>query len=111
MAQSIASRVEEQRAYATIGRTLFVQSDNCESEIEREKCLVESQEAYLSSLALSDKLKGEVFEKEILEMKARLCLNLGLVFEWRNNFDQAEKFMEKALITSRLVLFLTMSLV
>ena len=86
---------------ATIGRTLFVQSDSCEREIDREKCLLESQEAYLNSLSICGKLRDQVSDKEVLEMRARLCLNLGLVYEWRNKLDQAEKFMNKALISSR----------
>eukprot|EP00794_Sanderia_malayensis_P018758 gene18758-20649_t len=101
LARSISNCVEEQRALATIGRTLFVQSDDCEREIDRERCLSESQDAYLKSLALCDSLRNTVSDKEILEMKARLCLNLGLVYEWRNNLNQAERFMERALISSR----------
>ena len=69
--------------------------------MDRERSLRESLDAYLRSLSVVDKLRELVKEKEILEMRARLCLNLGLVYEWRNQLDQAEKFMEKALISSR----------
>ena len=93
--------VEEQRAWATIGRTLFVQSDSCDENSEREECLLKSQRAYLKSLSVCDKLRDLVTEKEILEMRARLYLNLGLVYEWRNDLDEAERFIKKALIPSR----------
>ena len=95
--------MEEQRALATLGRTLFVMSDSMETEFEQKKCLKESLHYYLKSFSVSNKLREQVSSKEIHEMRARLCLNIGLVYEWKNELDQAEKYMEKALISSRYV--------
>ena len=93
--------MEEQRAWATIGRTRFVQSGSCDETSEKERCLLKSQEAYLKSLSVCDKLGDLIIEKEIMEMRARLYLNLGLVYEWRNDLDKAERFMKDALTVSR----------
>ena len=76
-------------------------SDSCSTDLEREKCLKESLDVYLKSFSLANKLRDKVSSKEMLEMRARLCLNIGLVYEWRNQLDQAEVYMEKALVSSR----------
>lgn len=76
-------------------------SDSFESDFEREECLNESLDYYLKSFSVSNKLREQVSSKEIHEMRSRLCLNIGLVYEWKNQLDQAEKYIEKALISSR----------
>eukprot|EP00795_Rhopilema_esculentum_P001570 gene1570-16021_t len=101
ISESLENKVEEQRALATLGRTLFLMSDSCSTDLEREKCLKESLDVYLKSFSLANKLRDKVSTKEMLEMRARLCLNIGLVYEWRNQLDQAEVYMEKALVSSR----------
>ena len=78
-------------------------SDSMGTEFEQENCLKESLHYYLKSFAVSNKLREQVSSEEIHEMRARLCLNIGLVYEWKNQLDQAEKYMEKALISSRYV--------
>lgn len=101
LAQSARNLVEEQRALATIGRTWFVHSDDSASSDELEECLLESQTAYLKSLAVCDKLREIVSEKELLEMRSRLYLNLGLTYENQKDSSRAKSFMEKALIIAR----------
>ena len=103
LAQSARDLVEEQRALATIGRTWFVHSDDAISPDEQEECLLESQTAYLKSLAVCDKLQETVPGKDLLEMKSRLYLNLGLTYEKDSQEDssRAKRFMEKALIIAR----------
>ena len=82
--------MEEQRALATIGRTLF-QSAVSTSEMRK------AQTAFLESLSICDQLRDVVKEKELLEMRARLYLNLGLVYSNLKNQKKAIKYIEKAL--------------
>ena len=103
LAQSGRNLVEEQRALATIGRTWFVYSGDAISAAEQDEYLLQSQTAYLDSLAVCDKLLGTVSEKDLLEMKSRLYLNLGLTYERDSEEDcaRAKSFMEKALVIAR----------
>ena len=75
---------------ATIGRTLF-QSAVSASEMHK------AQTAFLDSLSICDQLRDIVKEKELLEMRARLYLNLGLVYSNLKNQKKGIKFIEKAL--------------
>lgn len=38
-----------------------------------------------------------LFNRELLEMRSRLYLNLGLVYQTNEDLQSARKFMEKAL--------------
>ena len=95
---------EEQRALATLGRTYFVYS---QSEEERGKpnaanLLLKAEKQYLESLDICDKLVSRVLDKELLEMRARLYLNLGLVYEDQSDLQAARNSMEKALGIAKL---------
>lgn len=53
---------------------------------------------YLRSLDVCDKLLEELPDRELLEMKSRLYLNLGLMYEIQEDkLLSAKTFMEKAL--------------
>ena len=82
--------MEEQRAFATIGRTWFM-SANSSTDMQK------AQSAYLESLSICDQLREIVKEKELLEMRARLYLNLGLVYNNLKNRKKGMKYIEKAL--------------
>ena len=98
--------LEQQRALATLGRTYFVQSEDfTQDEKKFNKCLLQSQKAYLQSLEICNKLQNKIPDKEMLEMKARLYLNLGLTFEWKQDTEEALKFVNKALVISRFDVF------
>ena len=92
--------LEQQRALATLGRTYFVQAEFSD-EVGTQRCLKRSEEAYCESLKLCNKLKTKLPLKEHLQMKARLYLNLGLVYEWKHDFTEAMKFVSKALLISK----------
>ncbi|XP_065828134.1 tonsoku-like protein isoform X2 [Oscarella lobularis] len=83
---------EQQRAFATIGRTYFVWSQDGDSEK-----VLDAKRAYLDSWDLCGRLVGEVTDKELIEMKARLYLNLGLVFDAMENVKRAKQFVKRAL--------------
>ena len=101
MAKSAHNLVEQQRAWATIGRTWFVCSDSAPDAAEREESLMESQKAYLEALSICDELQGITSDTELLEMRARLYLNLGLVYDSKNDTPSARKFIDKALHIAR----------
>lgn len=65
------------------------------------KCLKRSEKAYFESLELCNTLNTSLSQKEYLQMKARLYLNLGLVYEWKHDFIEAMKFVSKALLISK----------
>ena len=52
------------------------------------------------SLGVCDKLRGAISEKELMEMRARLFLNLGLVFDNKQDFKNSAKFINQAIFIS-----------
>ena len=84
---------------ATLGRTYFVYS---QSEEEKGKpnatdLLIKAEKNYIDSLDVCNKLVSLVSDKEVLEMRSRLYMNLGLVYETRMELQSARLSMEKAL--------------
>jgi NF-kappa-B inhibitor-like protein 2 len=105
VAKSTGDIQEQQRAYATIGRTWFVWSqENVHQTEETQTRLNSAEKAYLMSQEKCNELEGIVSNKEWLTMKGRLFLNLGLVHESqtnKRNSRKAKKFLECALRLSR----------
>lgn len=60
--------------------------------------MLKAQSAFLESLSICDQLREIVKEKELLEMRARLYLNLGLVYDNLKNKKKGMKYIEKALV-------------
>ena len=89
--------MEQQRALATIGRTLFLCGE--QDNKAKQQHFMESLQAYLSSLEVCDQLEDDVGKRELLEMKGRLFLNIGLVYEAQDDMQQAQKFLEQACYT------------
>lgn len=96
IAQGLGDLLEEQRALATIGRTYFVQSES-QRGLEAEETLVLAGNTHLKSLDLCDRLVGKVPDRALLQMKGRVYLNLGLVYQNQCDYRSARKFLEKAL--------------
>ncbi|XP_033120305.1 tonsoku-like protein isoform X2 [Anneissia japonica] len=92
-ARSVNNDVEEQRALATIGRTYLLQSDTL---VDKTVSLDKSHDAFQGSLDICRRLGGKVSDRELAEMKARLYLNLGLVYDFRQNADSCAKFIKQA---------------
>ena len=80
-AQREGSAVEEQRAYATLGRTYLCQSDAAAGRTAVKQALLRAQEAFVKSLEVCKRLADKVERKEYQQMKARLILNLGNVHQ------------------------------
>ncbi|XP_059827541.1 tonsoku-like protein isoform X2 [Hypanus sabinus] len=94
LAQQVANHVEEQRAWATIGRTyLFIYETDQESE-----SLQEAENAFQKSLAIVDnKLEGKVSQHELSEMRARLYLNLGFLCDNKKDPVRCNQYIRKSI--------------
>ncbi|XP_066915098.1 tonsoku-like protein [Clytia hemisphaerica] len=102
LARSVDNVLEQQRALATLGRTYFVQAEDFDDDPGGTKqCLKKSEKAYFQSLELCNTLSTSLTPKEFLQMKSRLYLNLGLVYEWKQDYKEALKFVSKALLISK----------
>uniref|UniRef100_A0A8D2KSB0 Tonsoku-like protein n=1 Tax=Varanus komodoensis TaxID=61221 RepID=A0A8D2KSB0_VARKO len=100
LACSLSSHVEQQRAWATIGRTYMFMA---ESEPASE-ALREAENAFMRSLAvLEEKLQGTTApfpQREVSEMTARLYLNLGLVYDSLKNPAKYTYYIKKSIYIS-----------
>jgi len=97
ISKQLDNLVEQQRALATIGRTLFMCGQQASTDSSQtSQHLVESLQVYLKSLEVCDQLNDSVGRAELLEMKSRLYLNIGLVYEAQHELPQAQKFLEQA---------------
>ncbi|XP_071086168.1 tonsoku-like protein [Haliotis cracherodii] len=96
LAKSCDSAIEEQRAWATIGRTYLFQSETSKGRgaVDASK---NAESAFQKSLEVCERLKNSVKNEELMEMKARLYLNLGLVYDGRGNVRQSAEFMKRAI--------------
>jgi len=104
MCMCTGNLVEEQRALATLGRTSYIHSQSEEEQSRRDEedgrvseLLVLAGTHYLQSLGVCDRLVGQLSDRELLEMRSRLYLNLGLVYEMKADYHSARMFMVKAL--------------
>uniref|UniRef100_A0A665WJR5 Tonsoku-like protein n=1 Tax=Echeneis naucrates TaxID=173247 RepID=A0A665WJR5_ECHNA len=90
LARSVRDHAEEQRALATIGRTYLFRYESDQSR----DSLDQAEEAFRKSLAIvDDRLEGKVPAREISEMKARLFLNLGLVYDHMGEPKRCSEFI------------------
>ena len=71
------SKIEEQRALATIGRTYLTQADMALTQTTRLMAYNNAEEAFMKSLEVCVKLRTEIKEIDYAEMTTRLYLNLG----------------------------------
>ncbi|KAM9355817.1 tonsoku-like protein [Pholidichthys leucotaenia] len=93
LARSVRDHAEEQRAWATIGRTYLFRYESDQSK----KSLEQAEEAFRKSLAIVDDcLEGTVPGQEVSEMKARLFLNLGLVCDHMGDPKQCSEFIRRS---------------
>lgn len=94
LARSVSDYTEEQRALATIGRTYlnFHESHHSKSSLEH------ADEAFRKSLRIvDDRLEGTLPQREINEMKARLFLNMGLVYHHQGEPKRCSEFIRQSI--------------
>jgi NF-kappa-B inhibitor-like protein 2 len=100
MARKEKNLTEEQRALNNIGRTYFIWSDDLEGDNKLDR-LSDAQKAYLDCLDVCDRLDGVVDEHEVMDMRARAYLNIGLIYESREMNKEALQFVKKAFVIAR----------
>ncbi|KAG9472892.1 hypothetical protein GDO78_016075 [Eleutherodactylus coqui] len=93
LARSVSSDIEEQRALATIGRTYLYMCEVGDVNAQRP-----AEESFLSSLEIVDeKLEGKVSSRDVSEMRARLFLNLGFLYDIMCQADKCSFYIRKSI--------------
>lgn len=97
-AKDMKNSIEEQRAFATLGRTYFCLAESLIGKTQkRDEALANAKMAYVQSMELCDKLTTtEIKVEEKMLMRARLLLNLGLTLEAQKETQQAINLIEQA---------------
>lgn len=97
-AKDMNNLIEEQRAYATLGRTYFCLAESLLSQAQRrDEALGNAKTAYVKSMELCDQLTStDIKLEERTLMRARLLLNLGLTLEAQKETQQAINLIEQA---------------
>ncbi|KAL8181493.1 UNVERIFIED_CONTAM: hypothetical protein K2H54_003446, partial [Gekko kuhli] len=97
LAQSLHNHIEQQRAWATLGRTYMFMAESDASS----GALQEAEKAFAKSLAIIEEtLDGEVPQREVSKMRARLYLNLGLVHDSLKNPAKCSDYIKKSIYIS-----------
>ncbi|XP_044149724.1 tonsoku-like protein [Bufo gargarizans] len=93
LARSVSSDIEEQRALATIGRTYLYMCEVGDVDARRP-----AEESFLKSLEIVDeKLEGKVSSRDLSEMRARLFLNLGFLYDIMAQADKCSFYIRKSI--------------
>ncbi|XP_074843445.1 tonsoku-like protein [Carettochelys insculpta] len=114
LACAVSDHTEQQRAWATIGRTyMFVAESGQAGE-----ALWEAEQAFMKSLAILEEqleasalwsrlgdglalaVPGKVPQRELSEMRARLYLNLGLVYYSMKDQARCSQYIKKSIFIS-----------
>uniref|UniRef100_A0A8C5WPD0 Tonsoku-like protein n=1 Tax=Laticauda laticaudata TaxID=8630 RepID=A0A8C5WPD0_LATLA len=97
LACTVSNAVEQQRAWATIGRTYMFMAESDRLG----EALQEAEKAFMKSLAiLEEKLEGQVPQREGSEMRSRLYLNLGLIYDSLKNPAMRTSYIKKSIYIS-----------
>ncbi|NWR56076.1 TONSL protein, partial [Bucorvus abyssinicus] len=98
LARSLGDDTEQQRAWATIGRTYMFMADAPAEATAAMLALREAERAFRTSLTIvEEKLEGAVPRRELMEMRARLYLNLGLVHDSLREPAQCDQYIKKSI--------------
>uniref|UniRef100_A0A8B9M7D4 Tonsoku-like protein n=1 Tax=Accipiter nisus TaxID=211598 RepID=A0A8B9M7D4_9AVES len=97
LARSLSDDTEQQRAWATIGRTyMFIADSRSPGEEAAVPALREAERAFRTSLAIVE----EKLEGELTEMRTRLYLNLGLVYDSLKEPAKCDHYIKKSIFLS-----------
>ncbi|XP_001353259.2 tonsoku-like protein [Drosophila pseudoobscura] len=103
IAKRLKNQVEQQRAYATLGRVhlLHGQSLTDSSASAAMEQLKLAEKSFLRSLLLIKELSGQISKLEQLDMQARCYLNIGVVKEHMEAFEESIQYINKAIKISK----------
>ncbi|XP_017861360.1 PREDICTED: tonsoku-like protein isoform X1 [Drosophila arizonae] len=103
IAKRLQNKVEQQRAYATLGRVhlLHGQSLSETSASGAMEQLKLAEKSFLRSLLLIKELSGQISKLEQLDMQARCYLNIGVVKEHMEEFEASIEYIDKAIKISK----------
>ncbi|XP_055842219.1 tonsoku-like protein [Episyrphus balteatus] len=99
--KKLRNKVEEQRAYATLGRAYLLQGQSATDSATALAPLKNAEKAFIRSLLISKELSGQITKLEQLDMQARLFLNIGVVKEHIEEFEESVNYIEKAIKISK----------
>ncbi|XP_048487601.1 tonsoku-like protein isoform X1 [Plutella xylostella] len=97
VSKELNNLVEEQRAMATLGRIYLLRGQSSGKEEEANASLKAAEKAFMKSLVLCEKLSGKINKHELMDMRARLLLNIGVVQEYLGHLDKAIDCIQKAI--------------
>ncbi|XP_064010535.1 tonsoku-like protein isoform X2 [Pogoniulus pusillus] len=96
LARGLADETEQQRAWATIGRTYMFMAES-DGTVAQEAWR-EAERAFHTSLTIvEEKLEGAVPAREVTEMRTRLYLNLGLVYDSLKDPAKSHQYIRKSI--------------
>ncbi|GBP19352.1 Tonsoku-like protein [Eumeta japonica] len=98
VAKELNNLVEEQRAMATLGRIYLLQGQSSHDKKDSQNSLTSAEKTFMKSLVLCEKLNGKINKHELMDMRARLLLNIGVVQEHLGFIDKAIDCIEKAIV-------------
>ncbi|KAH8375188.1 hypothetical protein KR200_001223 [Drosophila serrata] len=103
IAKRLKNQVEEQRAYATLGRVhlLHGQSLADSSASGAMEQLKQAEKSFLRSLLLIKELSGQISKLEQIDMQARCYLNIGVVKEHMDALQESIEYIDKAIKISK----------
>ncbi|XP_050398300.1 tonsoku-like protein [Patella vulgata] len=97
LAKSCDDILEEQRAWATIGRTYLCQAEATQSRGPQLEILKKAEDSLLKSLEVCERLKPTTKVESYMEMKERLFLNMGLVYDGRGEVKSSAEYFKRAI--------------
>lgn len=90
-------KIEVQRAYATIGRCHLLHGQSFSDLKTSLKPLEKAEKSFIKSLLVCKDLTGKISRIDLLDMQARLYLNLGVTKEHMENYERSVSYTEKAI--------------
>ncbi|KAL6261180.1 hypothetical protein P5V15_008704 [Pogonomyrmex californicus] len=94
-AKDMKNMLEEQRAFATLGRTYFCLAESLDGK-KRDEALANAKISHVRSMELCDMLKNIEIKEQML-MRSRVLLNLGSTMEALKETQQAINLLEQAI--------------